>query len=209
MKESNFNLSKFKSERHALIQHIGNDHVVRFVADVVHKTKVHEKEVIGYLMEYVENGSLLDYLTTKRTVTDDMRQKWVRQLFDGLASLHDKNYVVVTIHPSTCLIDGNENLKIAGLGRKLMRIDMPLPKALSDALKQGKSLIPLATKETDLFMAGTLAYMILSKSTILRLPEKWNGEDQAKTTLWELCIIRCISDQSISARACATVLRLA
>ena len=157
MKESNFNFSKFKSERHALIQHSRNDHVARFVADVVDQKGVHGNEVFGYLMEYVENGSLLDYLTTKKFVTDDTRKKWVRQLFDGLASLHDQNYVVATIHPSTCLIDGNENLKIAGLGRKRIRIDMPLPTALSDALKQGKSLVPLATKETDLFMAGILS----------------------------------------------------
>ena len=211
MEESNFNFSKFKSERHALIQHSGDDHVVRFVADVVDQKEVHENEVFGYLMEYVENGSLLDYLTIERLVTDDMRKKWVKQLFDGLASLHDKNYVVVTIHPSTCLIDGNENLKIAGLGRKRMKIDMPLPEALSDALKQGKDLVPRATKKTDLFMAGTLAYMILSKSTILRLPENGGMADIeycSKTPLWKICIIRCISDQSISAGTCAKILKI-
>ena len=46
-----------ENKRHALIQHSRNEHVIRFVADVVHGN-----EVIGYLMDDAKNGSLLDIL---------------------------------------------------------------------------------------------------------------------------------------------------
>ena len=204
MKEENFNLSKFKSERDALVEHGGKNNVIEFVADVVHE----KKEIMGYLMEYAENGSLLNYfeMTDPEEISTDDTRKWVRQLFDGLASLHGKNYVVATIHPSTCLIDGNRNLKLAGLGRKRIKSDMPLSMALWDALQQEKRLVPLATKETDLYMAGVLSCMILSKSTKLGVPKL---EAMAKycPRRWLGCLLVCLSDQGISALRCAELLK--
>lgn len=81
-----------------MIQNSKNEHVIGFVADVVHGN-----EVIGFLMEYAKNGSLLANFKAaednKRTLTDDRRKQWVMQFFQGLARLHDEGYVVANIHP--------------------------------------------------------------------------------------------------------------
>ncbi len=204
--ETNSNLSKFKRERDALIQNSKNEHVIGFVADVVHGNKV-----IGFLMEYAKNGSLLANLKatedTKRTLTDDTRKQWVMQFFQGLASLHDKGYVVANIHPKNCLVDADDNLKISGLGRKHIKKDMPLPLVLSTALTQQKRLVPLTTRETDLYMAGLLAYMVLSKGVTLKVPTATEIANINNCPMpWRVCIGRCIRSKNLSAREYVAIL---
>ena len=204
--ETNSNLSKFKRERDALIQNSKNEHVIGFVADVVH-----EHKVVGFLMECAKNGSLLANLKaaedTKRTLTDDTRKQWVMQFFQGLASLHDEGYVVANIHPKNCLVDADDNLKSSGLGRKHIKKDMPLPLVLSTALTQQKRLVPLTTRETDLYMAGLLAYMVLSKGVTLKVPTITEIADINNCPmLWRVCIGRCIRSQNLLARECVAIL---
>ena len=194
--EINSNLSKFKRERDALIQNSKNEHVIEFVADVVH-----DNEVIGFLMEYAKNGSFLVNLKTaeniKRILTDDTRKQWVMQLFQELASLHDEGYVVVNIYFKNCLVDADDNLKISDLGRKHIEKDMPLPLILATALTQQKRLVPLTTRETDLYMAGLLIYIILSKDVALKVPTATKiANINNCPMLWKLCIDTCVRSQN-------------
>lgn len=204
--ETNSNLNKFKRERDALIQNHKNEHVIEFVADVIHGNKV-----IGFLMEYAKKGSLLANLKAaeevKRTLTDDTRKQWVMQFFQGLASLHDEAYVVANIHPQNCLVDADDNLKISGLGRKHIKKDMPLPLVLSTALTQQKRLVPLTTRETDLYMAGLLAYMVLSRGVKLKEPTATEIANINNCPLqWKICVGNCIRSQTLSARKCVALL---
>ena len=205
--ETNSNLSDFKRERDALIQNSKNEHVIGFVADVVHGN-----EVIGFLMEYAKNGSLLANLKaaedSKRTLTDDRRKQWVMQFFQGLARLHDEGYVVANIHPKNCLIDADDDLKISGLGRKHIEKDMPLPLVLSTALTQQNRLVPLTTRETDLYMAGLLAYMVLSKGVTFKVPTATEIANINNCPMpWKVCIGTCIRSENLSARECVAILR--
>lgn len=52
--EINFNFSKFKRERNALIQNNENEHVIEFVIGVIY-----ENEIIEYLIKYTNNDSFL------------------------------------------------------------------------------------------------------------------------------------------------------
>ena len=72
--EINFNFSKFKRERNALIENSENEYVIEFVADVVHGN-----EIIEFLMKYANNGSFLSNFRAaediKRILIDDTRKQ--------------------------------------------------------------------------------------------------------------------------------------
>ncbi len=55
----NSNFSKFKRERDALIQNSQNKYIIEFVIDLIYSNKI-----IGFLIEYAKNGSLLVNLKT-------------------------------------------------------------------------------------------------------------------------------------------------
>ena len=121
--------------------------------------------------------------------------------------MHDKDYVVAYIHSETCFIDSDENLKISDLERKRIAKDMPLSFELSYALTQQKRLIQHTTRETDLYMAGVLAYMVLSGGVELKEPAAPEIANIKNCPMpWKECVGNCIRSQNFSARECVAIL---
>ena len=128
------------------------------------------------------------------------------QFFQELVSLHDENYVVVNIHFENCLVDVDDNLKISDLERKHIKKDMLLSLVLFTVLTQQKRLVPLTTRETDLYMAGLLAYMILSKGVTLKVSTATEIANINNCPMpWRVCIGRCIRGKNLSARECVVM----
>ncbi|RAH53574.1 kinase-like protein [Aspergillus piperis CBS 112811] len=65
-------------------------------------------------MEYVENGSLADFLERNhQSIADSMRRKWARQAAEGVQLLHHHNIIHSDLSPHNFLVDSNLDLKVS------------------------------------------------------------------------------------------------
>ena len=80
-------------------------------------TYLDERKQFCLVMELMENGSLLDYLRKNRE--DFVRWKlnsFSKQIFEGMLFLEEKSIIHRDLAARNCLINRNEQVKLADFG---------------------------------------------------------------------------------------------
>lgn len=67
-------------------------------------------------MEYYPNGNLLDYIVSKKRLTDDEAKGLIYQIFDGLEYIHKQNVSHRDLKPENIMIDNIGHLRISDFG---------------------------------------------------------------------------------------------
>ncbi|KFY84873.1 hypothetical protein V500_08936 [Pseudogymnoascus sp. VKM F-4518 (FW-2643)] len=114
-------------------------------------------------MEYLENGTLKEYITTKpEGVTSQLRQRWARQASEGMSILHAADVIHCDISPRNFLLDGNLDLKIADFGGSSLSGSMPSAAAGTRFRWPVEDWNALPTFGDDVFGLGSLVYFIMT-----------------------------------------------
>lgn len=76
-----------------------------------------DSETCCLTIEYLENGTLKDYITTKsESLTPQLRLRWAKQASEGLSALRAAGVIHCDISPRNFLLDSDLHLKIADFG---------------------------------------------------------------------------------------------
>ncbi|KFY04731.1 hypothetical protein O988_00574 [Pseudogymnoascus sp. VKM F-3808] len=122
-----------------------------------------DPETCCLTMEYLENGSLKEYMGAKpESVTPQLRQRWARQASEGLNILHAAGVTHCDVSPRNFLLDGDLDLKIADFGGSSLLGSMPSAMAGTRYRWPEENWKALPSLGDDVFGLGSLVYFIMT-----------------------------------------------
>lgn len=114
-------------------------------------------------MEYLENGTLKDYIGSKsESLTPQLRQRWAKQASEGLSALHAAGIIHCDISPRNFLLDSDLHLKIADFGGASLAGSAPSAVAGTRFRYPVSNWDAPPRFEEDVFGLGSLIYFIMT-----------------------------------------------
>ncbi|KAI5539664.1 protein serine/threonine kinase protein [Trichomonas vaginalis G3] len=134
-----------------------------FIAKLFHHIEDPENHYL--VMEYVENGNLLDYVNENGRLNDEQARKYFLQLISVLDYLHNKLHIAHRdLKAENILLDKNRNIKVIdfGLSRQFTDADPQLQTACGSPAYAAPEMIlgEPYDKSCDIWSAGILLYAI-------------------------------------------------
>jgi serine/threonine protein kinase len=117
-----------------------------------------DEKVKGLLISYAERGALIDVIYDgHKALPWDLREKWARQIVQGLSEIHEFGFVQGDFTLSNIVIDRDNNAKIIDINRRGCPVGWEPPEATP--LIQGNQRISMyiGTK-SDLFQLGMVLW---------------------------------------------------
>jgi serine/threonine protein kinase len=115
----------------------------------------------GLVLQYMENGTIKDYLGEHHNVAVDQRLRWAQEAAEGLQLLHSHGIIHCDTKPRNLLLDTDLSLKIADFSGSCVQ------GSESYACESTRYYLPRDWREapnvaTDLFALGSTIYEILT-----------------------------------------------
>jgi serine/threonine protein kinase len=73
-------------------------------------------ETIYIILEYAEGKTLFDYLNRNHPLSEDFIKKIMRQILNGLQTIHSNRIIHRDLKPENVLLDAHLNAKICDFG---------------------------------------------------------------------------------------------
>ncbi|PIN22826.1 Mitogen-activated protein kinase kinase (MAP2K) [Handroanthus impetiginosus] len=143
----------------------------------------HDGSGFGFLMEYMDYGSLCDILCKKTRLSERAISWIVRSVLKGLKYLHGLGILHRDIKPSNLLVNARGEIKMADFGASRV-----VAKANVDRYSQeGDQSAYTCTSSRNNACKGTRAYMSPERMD----PEQWDGEpcDDYAGDIWSLGVV--------------------
>lgn len=118
----------------------------------------------GLVLEYMEHGTVREYLKEHPNVTLDQRLRWAQEAAEGLQLLHTHGIIHCDTKPSNFLLDADLSLKIADFSGSSVE------GSRSNACESTRYYLPRDWRQpcnatTDLFALGSAIYEIVTGSS--------------------------------------------
>ena len=104
------NLSTFLPREIEVIKWLRHPNLIRFLQAIESSHRVY------IIMEYAENGSLLDIIRRDGHIDEARSRRWFRQLLDALDYCHSRGVVHRDVKCENLLMDRHYNLKLSDFG---------------------------------------------------------------------------------------------
>lgn len=159
--------NKFLKEAR-MIASLRNEHIIQ-IHDIFE-----EYGTAYYVMDYIEGGSLKDYVENNGHLSDKKACSYILQVADALKYLHSFNILHLDIKPSNILIDNNERLVLIDFGIS-KRYDSEGNQTSTTPAGISKGYAPIEqyqqgnisgfTPSTDIYSLGATLYFLLTGET--------------------------------------------
>lgn len=152
-------IDEFLYEVNALATLHSSNSVVRLYAVVVDD---YGDEVKGLLIEYAEQGALNDILYDNCREQNDgilwsKRQKWARQIVQGLADIHESGFVQGDFTMSNIVVTAKGNAKIIDINRRGCPLGWEPPEATALIKTHHRMTLYIGVK-SDLYQLGMVLW---------------------------------------------------
>lgn len=150
-------VDEFLYEVNALHQLSGSRSVIQFGGVVVDAAGEYVK---GLLIAHAEQGALVDVIYDgDGRLTWLRREKWARQIVDGLSEIHEAGFVQGDFTLSNIVIDDNDDAKIIDINRRGCPVGWEPPEvaALLDSRQRISMYIGV---KSDLYQLGMVLYAL-------------------------------------------------
>jgi serine/threonine protein kinase len=148
-------VEEFLYEINALYSLIGAPNVVQFEGLVVDDE---EGLVKGVLIAYAEQGPLVDIIYDYRGHLDwERRQKWARQIVNGLSQIHESGFVQGDFTLSNIVIDENDAAVIIDINRRGCPVGWEPPE-IARMIQSGQRISMYIGVKSDLFQLGMVLW---------------------------------------------------
>lgn len=157
--------------REASHQEIGILRAVNGHPYIIELIDVFESSTFIFLIfELCKNGELFDYLTSVVTLSEKRTKQIMKQLFEAVLYIHNKNIVHRDLKPENILLDDNLNVKLTDFGfAKTLKLNEKLfdlcgtPGYLAPELLRSSMYDDAEgySKEVDVWACGVIMYTLL------------------------------------------------
>lgn len=153
-------VDEFLYEINALHALQGNPNVVQVEGIVVDD----EQEVVkGLLITYAEKGALVDILYEERgTISWERRERWARQIVQGLSEIHEAGYVQGDFTLSNIVVDANDNAKIIDINRRGCPVGWEPPE-IAVKIESNQRISMYIGVKTDLYQLGMTLWALATE----------------------------------------------
>ena len=128
----------------------GSQSVIGFEGIVVDDESTMVK---GLLISFADKGSLADLIYDYKDLPWERRQRWARQIVQGLAEIHEAGYVQGDFTLSNIVVDENDNAKIIDINRRGCPIGWEPPEIAKKIESKQRISMYIGVK-SDIFQLG-------------------------------------------------------
>jgi serine/threonine protein kinase len=138
--------------------------VIRFYGVVVDEQ---DENVKGLLISYADQGALVDVLFDNRQDSElgtpwPIRERWARQIVQGLADIHECGFVQGDFTLSNIVIDDRNDAKIIDINRRGCPVGWEPPEATA-LIESGQRLSMYIGVKSDLFQLGMVLWALATQ----------------------------------------------
>lgn len=134
--------------------------IIGFFGVVVDDANEHVK---GLLIDYAEQGSLIDLIYDSQEQGPDLlwatRERWARQIVQGLADVHEAGFVQGDFTLSNIVIDEDENAKIIDINRRGCPVGWEPPEA-TPLIDSNQRISMYIGVKSDLYQLGMVLWAL-------------------------------------------------
>lgn len=150
-------VEEFLYEINALSSLQDSNSVIRFEGIIVDETG---ELIKGLLISYAEHGALVDMIYDfKHQLHWERREKWARQIVEGLSEIHEAGFVQGDFTLSNIVIDGNDDAKIIDINRRGCPVGWEPPE-LAKLIESGQRISIYIGVKSDLFQLGMVLWAL-------------------------------------------------
>jgi serine/threonine protein kinase len=190
-------VEEFLYEINALCSLQDSQSVITFEGIIVDE----KNELIkGLLIGYADQGALVDLLYDFKGTENlpwERRQKWARQIVQGLSEIHEAGFVQGDFTLSNIVIDHRDDAKIIDINRRGCPVGWEPPE-LARLIESGQRVSIYIGVKSDLFQLGMVLWALSEEQDEPERQERPLGQHfdrYSETPEWFRTIVRtCLSD---------------
>lgn len=150
-------VDEFLYEINALSQLHNSRNVIQFYGVVVDDYGEHVK---GLLISFAEQGALIDVLYDHdRGLPWPRRERWARQIVEGLSEIHEAGFVQGDFTLSNLVIDSDDNAKIIDINRRGCPVGWEPPEA-TPLIESNQRISMYIGVKSDLYQLGMVLWAL-------------------------------------------------
>jgi serine/threonine protein kinase len=157
-------IDEFLYEVNALNRLRYSRHVIPFYGVVVDDRY---QDVKGLLISFAKEGALIDVIYDRRHATGNQlpwqtRQKWARQIVQGLSDIHEAGFVQGDFTLSNIVIDHLDNAKIIDINRRGCPVGWEPPEA-TPLIESNQRISMYIGVKSDLYQLGMVLWALATE----------------------------------------------
>ncbi|KAF2732995.1 hypothetical protein EJ04DRAFT_440013 [Polyplosphaeria fusca] len=159
-------VEEFLYEINALCNLRGSKSVIQFEGIIVDEAN---ELIKGLLISYADHGALVDLIYDYKSdfksgdkLPWHRREKWARQIVEGLAEIHEAGFVQGDFTLSNIVIDADDNAKIIDINRRGCPVGWEPPE-LAKLIESGQRISIYIGVKSDLFQLGMVLWALAEK----------------------------------------------
>ena len=205
-------VDEFLYEVNALSELVDARNVIRLQGLVVNEDK---SLIKGLLLSYAEKGALIDILYDSKeghipSVSWARRERWAKQIVQGLSSIHEAGFVQGDFTLSNIVIDENDEAQIIDINRRGCPVGWESPEMVP-LVESGQRLSMYIGVKSDLYQLGMVLWALaMEKDEPERQPRPLtldDAEDEVPKYYQDLTNI-CLAEKSRQRLAAKDLLAL-
>jgi serine/threonine protein kinase len=152
-------VEEFLYEINALCSLQDSKSVIKFEGIIVDETN---ELIKGLLISYADQGALVDMIYDFKPtgqLTWDRRERWGRQIVQGLSEIHEAGYVQGDFTLSNIVIDKNDDAKIIDINRRGCPVGWEPPE-LAKLIESGQRISIYIGVKSDLYQLGMVLWAL-------------------------------------------------
>lgn len=150
-------VDEFLYEINALCTLQDSKSVIQFEGVIVDETG---QLIKGLLISYAKEGALVDMIYDfKNQLSWERREKWARQIVEGLSEIHEAGFVQGDFTLSNIVIEGNDDAKIIDINRRGCPVGWEPPE-LAKLIESGQRISIYIGLKSDLFQLGMVLWAL-------------------------------------------------
>jgi serine/threonine protein kinase len=152
-------VEEFLYEINALCSLQDSKSVIRFEGVIVDETN---ELIKGLLISYADQGALVDMIYDFKPTGQlywERREKWARQIVEGLSEIHEAGYVQGDFTLSNIVIDRHDDAKIIDINRRGCPVGWEPPE-LAKLIESGQRISIYIGVKSDLYQLGMVLWAL-------------------------------------------------
>ena len=155
-------VEEFLYEINALCSLADSKSVIKFEGVIVDEK---DELIKGLIISYAEQGALVDLIydyKNSEQMSWDRRERWARQIVEGLSEIHEASFVQGDFTLSNIVIDNENNAKIIDINRRGCPVGWEPPE-LARLIESGQRISIYIGVKSDLFQLGMVLWAIATQ----------------------------------------------